>query len=1026
MRPRKRFLQFLADTLGRTYERVGYNGQGYPNIVANSNPTFLNSSAIGWLDNSISFVRSNTYYGINRSFSVPLKFVDDGADIIKSRLFRRGYEDKLRFIMNKWDGVTSDVYKPYFQGEVDLTQIEYLSDGITANIIEGGALKMLNANDGVKYKIPVDETNAESIKIKYDGVNLNDRFNYQAVDIELQNERPYTIPISFINNEGDNVNVVGSDQSFEDLGATPVGSYVSGSSNYLFKAFTQTSLKITGKLIVYNYEIVGQFLSLVFVRNDNTQYEVFAGTIPAAPTYFNPVAYEIDVNVTVPLSDDQSVFLICAKATNNNVLNFKDSFLKVDFVTKKEETTAFAIMAKTLFKNLVEKITEGQYTAESPIFDTEDRIRRVAYTCGDALRNTDRTIVKNYFVEISLKDFFADINANKAAALSVKNNIVILSERGTVYESSTVTMSIGEVANFKIGVAKDLLVNKIKYGYPDQDYDQRSGKYEFNTECESKMPVTVVNQEYNIQAKSRADWLGQEILRSQFTSLDDKDNEGDKQAFMVVISDEQDGEGNYILSRPNYDSITGVFDNTVFNTEISPKRQLNEHGSWLRSLVYFAPSKRIDFSFSKKNENLVTELAGTIVSESANIRVDTLASPLFYPYIFEFETKVPINFIDIMNDAVNGHIAFEINGRQFYGFPLEVSVKPALNDKQTWKVLASPLNDINALQNLEPSPLNTLDMATYGINVSYLSPVQFVPVGVIVPEQYHYKEMNSDFFLNCIQEYSIKKNYFQKWQKNDTIQLQCITNGLGPVRLDVIDCQGRNYATVSMSQISDPAVGTPYALFQANVVLSGLGEGLYYILMTAGTGETQAQFISEGLSVKEDWPRTLLYKYKSSVNRHETIFTSGFYPTMRVEGTLTNFKPGSKYTSYEDEPLDLELIDGIPTQNFDLKIGLDTLVPDYIIDKINRILTLDETYVDGFKIARTAEEFEVQRVEGRADAFWTLPIRASLNRMGNTLTVDGELNKAVAVIYQIDSAYFADLSGQVSSNVIQVEKVEQT
>ncbi len=1019
MRPRKRFLQFLADSLGRTYERVGYDSRGIPRIVASTSPSFLKSSAIGWLDNSISFIRSNVYYGINRSFSIPLKFVNDGADIIKNRVYQKGYEDKLRFIMNKWNGVTSDVYDPYFAGEIDMTEIKQQSDGVTVNVIEGGALKMLNANQNVKYKIPVDETNAESFKVLLDGTNLKDLFNYQAVDVKLQNVG-FTIPLSFVNNEGDNVNVVGSDQSYEEL---PIGlaGYLASSSNYFFKAFTSTELRVTGKLVVYNYETNTTPCEISIYKNDATKYELFDGAIPAAPVFDNPVPFEIEVDVTIPLEDEESVFLTFIQV-GGDVINFKDSFLKLDFVTKKEQSTTFAIKASTLFKNLVEKITEGNYTCTSPLFDEIDNI---AYTCGDALRNTDRAVVPNYYLEISFADFFADMNANEMCGVSVKNNVIILSRRGDLYNSSSVTMDIGEVANYEISVAKDYIVNTIKYGYPDQDYDQRSGKYEFNTEVESKMPVTVVNNEYNIRASSRADWLGIEILRSQFTSLDDKDNEGDKQCFMLVITDQQDAEGNFLLSRPDYSSITGVLDNTVYNTEISPKRQLLKHGSWLRSIVYFSLLNRINFGFSKKNENLTTTIGGVTVSERANIRVDSLPAPMFYPYIFQFETEVPANFIDIMNNAVNGHIAFKINGRQFYGFPLEVSVKPALNDKQVWKVLASPVNDVTLLQNLEPDPLNTLNMATYGVTVPYLNPVQFLPVGVVFPSLYHYKEMNSDFFVNCIQDYSVKKNYFQKWQKNDIIQVQCITNGLGPVQLDLVDCNLKSYGVFPMSLVSDPAVGSPYALYQTNVTLNDLEEGLYYILMTAGTGGTKAQFISEGLKVKEDWPRTLLYKYKSSINKLETIFTSGFYPTIRVEGTLVNFKPSAKYTSYEDEPLDLELIEGIPTQNFELKIGLDNLVPDYIIDKINRVLTLDETYVDGFKIARTSDEFEVERIPGRADAFWTLPIRASLNRMGNTLTVDGELNKAVAVIYQIDNSYFADLSGQVSANVIQITNVEQ-
>lgn len=1021
MRPRKHFLYFLPDTQGRSYYRNGFNGQGRPNVAKSASPRPLESSPIGWLENALSVIRSQKYYGINTSLTIPLTFVDDGADIIRNRLYSMGYEDKINLNINKWNGNTSDVYDPYYNGELDLVEIKDKITGVTANAVQGGALKLLNANEDVPYDIPCDETNPEALKVLFDGVTLGDKFNYAASDIFIQDYN-YTVPVAFISNEGDNVDVVGADQSYDQITGLETD-YAASSVNYFFKAFTNTALKGKVHLHIENLELVPTTCTVHIMRNDGTDFILFNGVIPAATTYGIPYQFDLDVDVNIPLAPDQRVFLIFRQFFELNMTNFKNTTFSMEFNTKKKHSTAFGVRASSVLRQLVSKMTGGKYTAEGPIFDEIDDI---VYTCGDALRNTSRTVVPHYFVTLSFKDFFQDMDSQYMLAVSVVNNVVILSRRQRVYDYSSVTMDVGEVSDHEVSVAKDMLINSIKYGYTDQTYDRRSGKYEFNSTAFSKMPVSVINKELDITSKSRADWLGIEILRSEFTTLDSTDNAGDKEAFMVSVGHDQDGDGNFLLLRPAYTSITGVIDNTVFNTTLSPKRQLLAHGAWLRSLAYFSPVARINFLNGLKNVQLSTTLDGVTIAENANIRIDTLPAPMFYPYVFTFKTRVPENFVDIMEGAINGHIAFKINGRQFYGFPMEVSVKPALNEEQTWKVLASPMNDILQLQNLEPDPFNSLNMTTYGLEVAYLCPVQFIPVGEIIAPQYHYKPMDSATYLAQIQEYTERKNYFQKWQNNDTIALQCFTNGLGPVQVDVIDCKGRNYLSIPLTQKMDPAVGPPYALFEATVALNTLPTNkVYYMILTAGTGETIAQFISEGLHVKADWPLTLLYKYKATRNRLSTIFSTGYFPTFRAEGIIMNFVPGAKYTEYEDDPLDFEIIEGIPFRKFELKIGIKTLMPPYMVDKINRILSLDFSTADGFRITRAAEEFQVTRVDGRGDAFWSLLIRQSTNRDSSTLTVDGQLNKSIAVIYNIETKFFGDLSGQVSSNIIQIEKIEE-
>lgn len=225
-----------------------------------------------------------------------------------------------------------------------------------------------------------------------------------------------------------------------------------------------------------------------------------------------------------------------------------------------------------------------------------------------------------------------------------------------------------------------------------------------------------------------------------------------------------------------------------------------------------------------------------------------------------------------------------------------------------------------------------------------------------------------------------------------------------------------------MDQVINDAIVSPYALFEGTMAFNDLEAGVYAIVLTAGTGETTVKFISEKIYLREDWPMTLLFEYSNNRNKQSTIFNSGYAPAIRVEGWIDGFEPGAKFTTYEDQPADIQLLNGIPFRKFKLNIGTNDGVPPWIIDKINRILLLTNTSIDGLAFTRNGDaQFEKVDVPGWPMKYWTIEIREANNRDSVTLGTDGELNSDLTVVYNINTKAFGDGS---EDNIVQITEID--
>jgi hypothetical protein len=481
----------------------------------------------------------------------------------------------------------------------------------------------------------------------------------------------------------------------------------------------------------------------------------------------------------------------------------------------------------------------------------------------------------------------------------------------------------------------------------------------------------------------------------------------------------------YDLLRETYDSITGIINpETAFNiADLTPKRMLLKHGNYIRGSLYNRATEYLTFLNLNKNKELATQQGTTFVIEKTDQPIGQLDAPLFYPYIASFKTKVPLTFEEIMNKAVNGHIRFTYNGVEMFGFPMEVSVKPSLNDSQEWKLLLSPSTNLSKLQDLDINGLNFLVMNDLSVFVPHLCPAKFVPLGINMPAQYHFKHMDEWWHSEQIQHYVEQNTYAQKWQTNDEIKIQCQTNGLGPVQVDLLDCEGKVLNSVSFSTVSDPSVISPMILFEGNIPLVGLEDGYYYLLLTAGTGGTIAQMLSEPLYVKENHENTLLFEYTNAKNKQACIFSSGYDPSIRVEGWMDDFSAEGIFTSYVNQPADIETLNGIPYRTYKLNIGFNRGLPDWMADKINRIMMLNSVKIDGKYFSRDSDaKMEKTTVPGSPLKYWTLIVREGKNRDGISLSTSGQLDNELTVAYNINTKAFGDGAG--SDNIVQVEKVD--
>ena len=124
-------------------------------VTTTGTPTEIEFAPDGWMDKSLEWKRGFEWWGVFTTMSQPLRFVKDGAQILRDVYFRQGVQGNCELYIEKLNRSTM-LYELYYRGEVDFSKILDENNHVTANIMDGSYTETLKAREDTDYEIDID------------------------------------------------------------------------------------------------------------------------------------------------------------------------------------------------------------------------------------------------------------------------------------------------------------------------------------------------------------------------------------------------------------------------------------------------------------------------------------------------------------------------------------------------------------------------------------------------------------------------------------------------------------------------------------------------------------------------------------------------------------------------------------------------------------------------------------------------------------------------------------------------------
>ena len=555
MLSKETFLFFLQNGQGQSYYRKPNGVIDYINA-----PTWLPESPHGWFDQELSFGRNNRYWGLNRSYTQTFTFYNDGADILRYLFYKKkGIEEPVYLVVLKLDDST-DIYQPYFKGEVDLSYMEDdVVAGVKANILEGGLQKLIKAYENTVFEIPCDGSIAENVEVLLHGIMFKAVFNYSVLPFTVRDAAFY-VPIVFGTKEGNDVGIIKNDQKYQAYDITRLldPTYDLGVYKNPNNAFSSIRA-VSGMTVIGSWLPSATTLSahLFIATSQGVKHDLIAVTTLAANTLYT-------FNVTFDLAAGENMYLCFESASSTPT--FAATQISFQFNSQFDDTTTFGIQPYDLLNLLLKKIAAAASLPGFPLHydlksDLLNQNKNLVLTSGMALRQETGAIIKT-----NLSQFFESFDAILSVSMGVEAVTTGLGER-LFFESlqytldlTNVNMALGEVAEFKITPALDLFFDVAKVGYPEQKYDEQQGNQEYNTTSQFRGPIKRVQKEFKKVSVYRGDSNGVEYTRYLTGNTNVSNNKSDNDVFIINTDFTKTVASSVLISIAGTESLKG---NTV-------------------------------------------------------------------------------------------------------------------------------------------------------------------------------------------------------------------------------------------------------------------------------------------------------------------------------------------------------------------------------------------------------------------------------------------------------------------------------
>lgn len=442
----------------------------------------------------------------------------------------------------------------------------------------------------------------------------------------------------------------------------------------------------------------------------------------------------------------------------------------------------------------------------------------------------------------------------------------------------------------------------------------------------------------------------------------------------------------YKLSRPAYQSITGVIDNTVFNTEYSPKRMLMEHKPILAAILARQLQSFITFQKADKNGNLATLLNGVSVIENENVPLSSLGTPIALLEYALIKTKTSKTFAKTLYDFSNGGvISATFRGTKLYCLPIgSMKIDNVSSDVQEWKLLVSTLTTYTQLLNLYKNGL-TINLNAGQMYHSDYNTLHFVDYNFQPNVKYNFKTIYNDWFANRNDAWLYNPDYIQKVQRTDPIRDQIVTNGISGATLKMFRClDGTLVDSKNYNPVGPAPIPLPDIVSEAVYDMTAYPEDQYFFVPFVGDVPCG---ISERIETKDKWLDTILIEAGNSINLVGFFPSTGIQSVIRVEGLVKKIQPSVESVTANEEDGTSQLLYGQISRKRTIRFGTAYGLPDYLYLKVAGALLLDELKIEGvsYTFPNGEEISPSDDVPGHPLYYYNVNLLLSENNKGNTL-----------------------------------------
>lgn len=993
--PIKEWLYFIGDNKGKTARIENGVVKMLPGL-----PVPLPQSPKGWSDIEVGFATDEKYRSLNRMATIPLTFINEGAEILRHFMyFDKAFNSDLYVIALKRSMLIGK-YELQYSGRLDMSKAkDNPLIGVEVPAKEGGIMGYIAANESVVYEIDSTSANPDGEKVLFDGSSFIDVFDFIygaspsgvefGSDFSMHNDFYAVFPFVYDTEQGVSFNLV-KGSTIEPDYFSNLNDYIPNSANYLFYSAAPITVKIDGILKFFKkfatspatfhidlffYTSFGRRIDIVVntLVSSFSPYFIQIGGTPIDPSYSHGTHNLIYVNeISIDLAAEERLFLI-AKRYEGGDADFTITIvgpgqpalmdptqtigtkLNFEVATKKLATTAIGFSPLTVWKYLIDKITEGNFTGDSSYFATHKNIKLFG---GESLRNLPTATLKT-----SLEDFFAFYDCLKPMGLKIVDNVVYIEPLVDLYGGADEILDFGPISKLEVSYAFNALANTAKFGHSPVNTEQIAGISEFNGINTFLLPVNSLKKEMNKASKYIASVYDIETTRQNAeASLANDKNNTDNNVFVANVSENTDAVGNKLLYRKTYSDISGVVNPLdIYNIEeLTPARMLRAHGPILMPILEQQGNNAIKYISSTKNGHLVT-LDTELIDEWADVPYSALGNPLFHAYDVTFTAPAPDTFANQLAKINKGICKATFMDHEIFLLPIgSMTSKPASEEAQQMTMRLSTLTPLSVLNALSLRGTFSIDAMGNSIYISDLNPFHFSKVVNGLPANVNYKGIYDAPFEDRQNKNEYPRAYLQKWARTEIACLQVVTNGFGLLKVYLVNEWGEIVNNHDFELVVNPGVLLPYVLQETQIDFAAIPDGKYrFVIMD----DANKLFRSEWFALAEEWADTFLFEYSDTKNKANTYFSDTFTPKIRVEANFLPLEPQSDSAEYVDDVHDSEMLNGTTWDQFTLVLGGKSIIPyqsqgipDWMARKMNKILLLNRCFIESVHYAKAKQD----------------------------------------------------------------------